>query len=129
MLSVRKQEILQNGMIGAVCIIFSVINWFTDRDLLAVIVLGLIILMSLASFVYQRKNKQEPWDELTVHNYAVARRITLFYVEATLLIWTIMCVLLHVQVTIEASHILFYYGSIKLVQTGSFLYNDSHIVE
>lgn len=88
-----------------------------------------IIAAYVASFIYRRKVKSEPWDELTIKNYADARRLTLFFVELTLLIWAIICIMGQFQVTIKAHHILFYYGCIKLVQTGSFLYYDSHSVE
>lgn len=129
MLSVRKQELLQNGPIGIACILMSVFEFFSNKDILSLILLITIILVYITSHIYQSKVKNEPWDELTTKNYANARRITLYFVEFTLLIWAIICIIGQFHITIRASHILFYYGAIKLVQTAAFLYYDSHSVE
>ena len=129
MLSVRKEELLTNGLVGLAGILFSVLNFFADKDSLACISFAVIVFLYAGAYYYRRKVKNEPWDELTVENYAKARRLTLLFVELTLLIWTVLCIIGHLRVTISASHILFYYGSIKLVQTGAFLYFESHITE
>lgn len=129
MLSVRKQEVLQNGVIGIVCVLISVLEFFTNKDLWAMILLISMILIYVVAYIYRSKVKNEPWDELTTKNYANARRLTLYYVEFTLLIWSIICIIGRFHVPIKASNLLFYYGTIKLVQTVAFLYYDSHIME
>lgn len=129
MLSVRKQEVLQNGLIGIACILISILDFFSNKDILAMILLIIIVFAYIVVHIYQSKVKNEPWDELTIENYANARRITLYFVEFTLLIWAIICIIGRFHILIRASHILFYYGAIKLVQIVAFLYYDSHIIE
>lgn len=127
MLSVRKEELLSDGLIGIVSVLVSVMDWFTNKELLACILLAFIVVIYVAVYIYQARAKKEPWDELTRENYANARRITLLFVEITLLIWAIICLAGHFQVTLKASHILFYYGMVKLVQTGAFLCYDAGV--
>ena len=129
MLSVRKQEILQSGLIGIACILISVLDFFIHKDILACILLLIVVFVYIAIHIYQSKVKNEPWDELTTKNYANARRITLYFVEFTLLILAIICIIGGFHIAIGASHILFYYGAIKIVQTVAFLYYDAHIME
>lgn len=129
MLSVRKEEVLTNGLLGITCMIFSILDFFTYKDILACIVFPVIVVVYIAGYVYRRRRQNEPWDEMASAHYARARRITLLFVEFTLLIWGLICVTGHFHPTIRASHLMFYYGTIKLVQTGAFLYYDSHITE
>lgn len=125
MLSVRKEELLSNGLIGIACVLFSLLDFFTNRDILAYVTFAIIIVVYAAAYIYRGKAQHEPWDEFTTENYANARRITLLFVEFTLLVWGIICIFGQLQVPIKACHILLYYGAIKLVQTGAFLYFDS----
>ncbi|WP_088187129.1 hypothetical protein [Desulfosporosinus sp. FKA] len=129
MLSVRKKELFTNGLAGITCILMSVLDFFANKDILACIWFAIIVVIYVIAYIYQGKVKNEPWDELATENYAKARRFTLLFVELTLLIYTMIFIIGHFQVAIKPSHILFYYGAIKLVQTGTFLYYDSHIVE
>lgn len=82
----------------------------------------IIVVLYAVGVIYRKKLKKEPWDELTINNYAKARRITLSFVELTLPTLAVICILGHLQVVLKSSYILLYFGFIKLVQTAAFLY-------
>lgn len=129
MVSVRKEEMLTNGLMGIACTLISILDFFTFKDIWVSVFFVIIVILYAAGVIYRKKFKKEPWDELTTDNYAKARRITLSFVELTLPTLAIICILGHLQIVLKSSHILFYYGMIKLVQTAAFLYYDTHVVE
>lgn len=126
MLSVRKEELLSEGLMGIVMVAMGAGNFFSERDLITGAILGIYIFLWIATFLYKKHCGREPWDELTKENYAKARKFTLHFIEIALLICIMLCIIFHPSIMITAGMMMLICGIIKLIQTGAFLYYDSH---
>ena len=124
MLSVRKREMLSNGVTGINLIAVGVVCLLPVREWLTMIVMGIYFISLICVHLYIRHCKREPWDELARENHSKAIRLTLLFIELALLLYGMVDIIFKVSVTINTGTIFLLFGIIQLVQTLMFLYFD-----
>lgn len=125
-MSVRKEELLSDGLTGIIFVLVSLIETFYKNEYLLSIIMGSYLIASVFLYISKVKRKQEPWDEFTRENYGKARKVTLACIEIGTLLGCAIFIVLPFNIAITSELLFLIYGTIKIIQTGAFLYYDMH---
>ena len=122
-LTIRKREILSDGLIGLGGIIAGILS-FRNADIVSVVVITLVLMGSLTGLLIAKRKINEPWDEMTKMNYANARKQTLWLIISAIIGISCFMILTKATFTIKAGHMMITYGFIIIIQLVFFLIEE-----
>ena len=118
--SLVVREMLTDGIMGLVFMICGISRLFQPISLFSVIIVTLVFITEVTAIIFRLKNKFDIWDETAKSHYAQARRITLNVLLLFLHITIICGLLLKIDISINAFHIMTICGFIQLLLFTSF---------
>ncbi len=107
MISVRKLEVMFDGINALAFIATGVIDLLSSGSVIPTILIIIILAGTLAKTYALRKYKKEVWDELARENHAQACKATLYYTQIAILVLAIVSIIWSMEFCLIIQHCLY----------------------